>query len=62
MSGRSPGSKGECALEKAGNGRQGEAMSKKKKPRRTDHAQDARRAVFKLMNVKNLSLKGRKRS
>ncbi len=36
-------------------------MSKKKKPRRTDYAQNAQRAVFKLTNVKNLSLKGRKR-
>jgi hypothetical protein len=35
-------------------------MAKKKKARKTDHAQHALRSVFKLTNVKNLSLKGRR--
>jgi hypothetical protein len=48
-------------LERGGAARQREAMSKKKKPRRTDFAQNAQRSVFKTTNVKNLSLKGRRR-
>jgi hypothetical protein len=36
-------------------------MPKKKKARRPDHPQNSLRSVFKLTNVKNLALKGRKK-
>jgi len=36
-------------------------MPKKKKARQPDHQQNSLRSVFKLTNVKNLALKGRKK-